>query len=86
MCLTDTNGKPWAHSDTIKEGDKVRADGGFPCITKGAVLTVKRDPAHGKGLPSLYIDCRGEDHGEPQRHFLAGQAGGSGALIGLYLH
>lgn len=74
----------WAQSSAIKEGDKVRADGGFPCIPDGTVLTVKRDPEYGEGLPSLYVDCTCEETTTPQKHFLEGQADEEGSLVGLY--
>lgn len=79
--LRDRAGKPWAHKDRIKEGDTVKADGGFTCIAKDASLTVKSDPAKGDEFDSLYIDCRCE---ETAKHFLNGQADEDGALIGLY--
>lgn len=37
----------------VKVGDKLVADGGFPCIEKGAILEVKSDD------DGLYIECKG---------------------------
>lgn len=85
MALHDTHGKAYAHASKIKEGDRVKADGGFPCIPEGTVLTVRRDPAHSDdGLDGLYVDCTCEETDTPQKHFLDGQSGEDGALTGLY--
>jgi hypothetical protein len=78
MPLTDRLGVTWAHEDAVKEGDFIRADGGFSCIRKDAVLEVKRNPKYGNGIESLYVDC---DDGQ---HFLDGALGADGELIGFY--
>lgn len=88
MPLTDTNGVAWAHSTTVKVGDKLRCDGGFTCLAKGDVREVKRndgsladthDPEYAKDpFARLYIDCA------DGTHTLDGQVGDDGELVGLY--
>lgn len=87
MPLTDTKGVLWAHKDTIKIGDTVRADGGFTCIENHTRLTVMSDPGFMTGhaeqpdadsFERLYVPC-----GDGQ-HFLSGQLGVDGELVGLY--
>ncbi len=56
----------------VKSGMKIKADGGFRCIRRGAVLTVKIDA---EGFP--YVPCRSGGH------WLAGQVDGAGNLIGF---
>lgn len=41
----------------VDAGTKLRADGGFTCIPRGAVLTVQRND-HGE----LYVPCRSGQH------------------------
>lgn len=77
MQLQDLKGAKWAHRDTIKEGDMVRADAGFTCIPDGAVLTVRRDRTH-EGFAGLCISC------EDGNHWLSSQLGDDGELVGLY--
>jgi hypothetical protein len=56
----------------VKEGMKLKADGGFTCIRPGAVLTVKFDE---EGFP--FVPChRGG-------HWLNGQVDGDGTIIGF---
>lgn len=73
----DLKGIPWAHRDTIKEGDKVRADAGFTCIPDGAVLIVRHDKIH-EGFAGLCVTC------EDGNHALESQLGDDGELVGLY--
>lgn len=54
----------------VKEGDTIIADGGFTCIHPGPVA-VEGDA---KGL---FVHCA------EGKHYLAGQEGGDGDLIGL---
>lgn len=58
----------------VKPGMKLKADGGFTCIKRGAVLTVEFDE---QGLP--FVPCKRGGH------WLAGQVGEGGELIGLEL-
>lgn len=74
MPLVDVQGRSWAHSSTVKTGDVLITDGGFTCMGKHARRTVKIDDTSG----DLYVDC---DDG---KHFLYGQTGDDGELVGLY--
>jgi hypothetical protein len=58
----------------LAPGDRLVADGGFTCMSKGDVKEVKRDAAEG-----FYVDCA------DGKHFLDGQVDdwGTGHLIGL---
>lgn len=40
----------------IKEGDKLRADGGFDCIKEGTILEVKQTNN------GLYVECENGKH------------------------
>lgn len=77
--LTDLSGIPWAHRDTLKEGDQLKADGGFTCIAEGAVLVVEREsPTDDEDLGGLFVRCR------DGAHMLCGQVNEDGALTGFY--
>lgn len=77
MPLEDTKGVKWAHSDTVKEGDRLICDGGFTCLHEHSTSVVKAD--HTKiGIEALYIECA------DGQHFLDGQIGDDGELVGLY--
>ena len=87
MCLRDTHGIVYAHSSTIKAGDRVRVDAGFTCMKEGSVKVVRstinrRSLGAAANCPfeTLYVEC-GDG-----RHMLDGQLSwdGDGALIGLY--
>ena len=78
MPLTDTFGVPWAHITTCKEGQTVKCDGGFDCIPEGEKRTIKSDSRFKDRFQSLYIYCA------EGKHFLSGQVGEDGELIGLY--
>jgi hypothetical protein len=69
----DIQGRPWALRSEVKAGDVLECDGGFTCMGNHAKKRVKLGT---DDLP--YIDC---DDG---RHYLAGQVGKHGELIGLY--
>ena len=77
MPLTDTKGATWAHENTIKAGDWIKPDGGFDCLREGAVCQVHQDSRR-EGISGLYVKC---DDG---RHYLDGQFGDNGELIGIY--
>lgn len=77
MPLTDKAGRTWAHSETVKAGDKLTTDDGFTCIKEGTVVTVLSDQ-YREGLSGLYVEC------EEGEHFLDGQLGKDGELVGLY--
>lgn len=87
MPLTDNFGKAWAHSKTVKAGDKLQCDGGFTCLGDGEVVTVhhhagdlpNHDPEYLKEpIARLYIPCK------DGKHFIDGQIGDDGELVGLY--
>ena len=59
----------------VKIGQKIVADGCFTCMGEGAVRTVMKGE---NGLP--YIRC------SEGQHYLAGQVGRGGSLIGLKRH
>lgn len=46
----------WATEANVREGDFLRADGGFTCIDEGAVLQVKR------GKEGLFVSCSAGEH------------------------
>lgn len=73
MPLHDTKGVPWAHSDTCKAGDQLKCDGGFTCIETGAVVTV-----HANKGGELFVPCA------DGQHYLIGQVGEDGELVGMY--
>lgn len=57
--------------DDIKKGDKLIADGGFTCLAKGQIVEVLLEDSE------LAVKCsRGI-------HFLRGQCGKNGLLIGF---
>ncbi|TPM39616.1 hypothetical protein [Mesorhizobium sp. B2-3-4] len=56
----------------VKAGDRLIADGGFDCIKANEVLTVRSSV-----LGSLYVPCG------CGKHFLDGQEGDDGKLIGF---
>lgn len=58
--------------DDVRPGIRVKADGGFTCITPGAVLTIQVDE---EGFPFVPC-CEGG-------HWLNGQIDGNGNLIGF---
>ncbi len=71
---TDLQGHAYAELNKLKSGDKVKADGGFPCIKKDAVLEVSADETG-----ELFIPCTSG------RHYVEGQLDDDGnSLIGLY--
>lgn len=87
MPLKDAAGKAWAHRSGVRAGDKLRTDGGFTCLTEGEIRLVKMETGRLPGcsvqpppddFSRLYIDC-GEG-----RHYLEGQIGDDGELVGLY--
>lgn len=57
----------------IQAGDTLIPDSGFTCITAGRIVTVEADD---KG--ELFVPCK------DGRHYLSGQAGDNGELVGLY--
>jgi hypothetical protein len=77
MPLKDMNGQTWAHEDSVREGHKLTTDGGFTCIAEHQTCTVKAEPCL-IGFASLYFDCANG------QHFLDGQVGEDGELVGLY--
>jgi len=79
MSLADKNGRPWAHLQTIKPGDFLVADGDFSCMKEGERRQVRADK-NGHGFDRLFISCC-DEHG---RHYLYGQVGDDGELIGFY--
>lgn len=71
--MPDKNGRNWVKLSQLTPGDEVECDGGFTCLDRKAVATVKEDSV-GK-----YISC---SHG---KHYLDGQLETDGdSLIGLY--
>ena len=87
MPLTDAFGRAWAHKTTVKVGDVLECDGDFTCIAKGDRRRVKRWDGDRSGhdleysktpFARLYIRC-GDG-----KHFLHGQEGDDGELVGLY--
>lgn len=68
-------------NDAVKAGDRLIADGGFPCIADGAVVTVEED------ADGLFVRCSGpdDDHDPNGRHhhYLVGQYGEDGFLVGM---
>lgn len=77
MPLTDKHGRKWAFAKDVKVGDMLECDPGFTCMACGAKRCVKREGTRG-GFSTLYIDCR------DGKHFLEGQIGEDGELVGLY--
>jgi len=62
----------------LKPGDRLRCDDGFTCIPPNAVRVVRGDDE------GLFIRCRGaEDCPGWDNHYLAGQVGKGGVLIGV---
>lgn len=87
MPLTDKHGKTWAHSTTVKVGDILVTDDGFTCMGAGERKTVESwdgpmpntDPEYLKDpFSRLFVECR------DGCHFLDGQVGDDGELVGLY--
>jgi hypothetical protein len=87
MPLTDTQGRRWAHSSTVKAGDVLECDGGFTCMCEGDKKVVKELPLPLKHCSAeyakdpfarLYVDCT------DGTHTLDGQIGEHGELVGLY--
>lgn len=63
----------------IKAGDKLVADGGFPCLAEGEICDVQQDE------DGLYVICEGPDGEEPgTHHYLDGQEGENGECVGLW--
>lgn len=56
----------------ITEGQKLAADSGFTCLDDGHLCTVEHDPER-----ALFVACA------EGRHFLDGQEGENGELIGF---
>lgn len=87
MPLKDKAGRSWAHRSKVKAGDALRTDGGFTCLAEGEIRLVKMETGRLPGCSSqpppddfsrLYIDC-GDG-----RHYLEGQIGDEGELVGFY--
>lgn len=87
MPLQDNFGVAWAHSNTVKAGDKLRCDGGFTCLAEGDVREVKAsdemlehctEEYKADPFAKLYIEC------SDGTHRLDGQVGDDGELVGLY--
>lgn len=55
----------------VKAGDRLIADGGFDCLTKGEECDVRSDK------DGLYVACR------QGQHYLDGQIGEGGVLVGF---
>jgi hypothetical protein len=70
---SDTYGRDWAILSKIKPGDRLFTDSGFTCMGAGEAKIVRRDD-QGR----LFVPCR------DGRHYLDGQRGENGALVGLY--
>lgn len=66
--MQDKQGRTYARLSELKEGDKIKVDGDFPCMEPWSEHTVHY---HGEDILALrsrlYIDCK---HG---KHFLDGQ-------------
>lgn len=74
---------PKVANDAAKVGDRLVADHGFTCIKDGAVLVVGTD---GGTADSLYVRCggpRGKSNRHDEKHYLSGQFGDDGFLVGL---
>jgi hypothetical protein len=56
----------------LKPGDVLRADGGFTCLSDGAVREVMKDD------DGLYVQC------SEGKHHLDGQEGANGECVGLW--
>ena len=71
------SGAPYAREGEVREGDILRADGGFTCIPDGAELGVlfHEDPEKG----GLYVECANG------KHFLDGQLDDGDQYIGFTL-
>ena len=67
----------YAIMSEVRAGDKLVADGGFTCIATGAILDVHAD-ADG----ALWVPCNGSGD-DTHKHYLLGQLGADGELIGL---
>ncbi len=72
MSLTDKFGRPWALYAAVKEGDTLAMGSCFTCLRMGDRRTVLRIK------DVLCIEC---DAGV---HFLCGQVGDDGELVGMY--
>jgi hypothetical protein len=70
--MKDRNGRTYAKLSDCRLGTKLEADGGFTCLLKGSIVTIRFD----SGFP--YFECISG------RHYLSGQVDGE-YLIGLYL-
>lgn len=69
----DRIGRPWALMKDMKAGVHLQCDGGFECMKPGSKRAVRLDK---KGEP--YVTC------VDGKHYLSGQEGEHGELIGLY--
>jgi hypothetical protein len=88
MALTDINGRPYAHVQTVLPGDVIETDGdfNFTCLPAGARKQVRIDEKMRAGdkrsrdFERLYVQC-----GCPSgRHYLWQQLGDDGELVGFY--
>jgi hypothetical protein len=65
---------PFAQESEVKPGDRLICDGGFTCVPAGKRVKVMEAPN------GLYFKCK------EGRHYLDGQLGDNGELIGLVLY
>lgn len=75
---TDVYGRPWAHTDELKPGHMIELDDGFTCVAKKRSPKYKRYHRVHRDGGGLYFECK------EGKHYLAGQLGEHGELIGVY--
>ena len=81
MPLTDKQGRPYALANDVSHGHITHliADADFPCLGAGKRIEIEADRTK-KGFGRFFVACNCASH----RHFLDGQLGDDGEIIGFY--